>query len=557
MKKVSPLLLIITLSLGLLISCVQTDKSGRPIIKSAKLTNKDKAATPAPDLQAECEAKTPPHRYVTVMPSPSVSGTPAVPVSTCELIPSRPTDAVFVNRDFCSCLDGKPDIINNCAAFCVGKGAGAATLYGSVFVGPEIENNPKLKNLSGWCTKDIGDGNTNPGCELQITDGSIISTLPMTITAGTNQFTVSLTPLNFNVTYVANILEKSSGAVSNSFQIRRTDGTDAIVSKGPLAIAAISQYFCVERGGGTITTDNAKDFVFNGAGRLHYYFTTANEPPPLAATSDNFIFCHDIQRSGLIDNASFPRLGLTENFFYMWGVNDSRFFDLNGNSKLDINDEIKTILEKKYGIKSETNIFFELPWANFPGNATSSSSSSSSSGSSSGSSSSTVKSRLGYIMQPWVDSNNNAYCLTQKDYNSDSPLFKILKDYVGVDTEGLYVAVKEPETLIDPTTQKPKVARDDYLLISESRVKKLWFFFENNQAVEPDKFTVKTQTLHFYWPPNDTNSPYIRTGSQKLYTVRSLAEINNAELVGLRTTVSASDKRIACVPKTDVQPASN
>ncbi|MFN8371176.1 MAG: DKNYY domain-containing protein [Bacteriovoracaceae bacterium] len=368
----------------------------------------------------------------------------------------------------------------------------------------------------------------------------------MKITSG-NQFTVDLTSLNFNTTYIANILEKSSGATSNSFQIRRTDGTDTITNKGPLAIAAISQYFCIERGGGILTEGEAKTLIANGASKLHYYFTTTNEPPALAATSDNFIFCHDIERwKNVVDSPSYPRLGLTENFFYMWGVNDSRFFDLNANSKLDINEEIKSILKKKYSIDSDINIFFELPWSNFPGNSTSSSSSSSSG-------SNTVKSRLGYIMQPWVDANNNAYCLTQQHYNSDSPLFKILKDYVGVDTEGLYVAAKEPETIKDPTTGKVKQVREDYMLINESRVKKLWFYFENNQAVEPDQATVKSQTLHFYWPPNDTNSPYMKTGSQKLYTIRSLAEINNADLSGYRTSVSASDKRIACIPKQDNQ----
>ncbi|MFN8371175.1 MAG: hypothetical protein U0T83_11205 [Bacteriovoracaceae bacterium] len=175
MNSTTKLILIICLSLLGLISCVQTDKSGRPIIKSAKLTAKEKAATPAVDPQVECESRTPAHKFTLVGPTPTVSGTPTAKTYTCEPIPSRPTDAIFVNRDFCSCLDGKPDIINNCAAFCVGKGIGSATLYASVYVGPEVENNNKLKNLSGWCTKDIGDGNTNPGCELQITDGSLVS----------------------------------------------------------------------------------------------------------------------------------------------------------------------------------------------------------------------------------------------------------------------------------------------------------------------------------------------------------------------------------------------
>ncbi len=309
-----------------------------------------------------------------------------------------------------------------------------------------------------------------------------------------------------------------------------TKGTEEFYTKGPLRISGSNQYFCIERDGGSTASTSNHDTIFSGSNRLHFYYNEMTEPSIVPPSRDNFVFCHDTTKYGLSDSVAYPRLGLAKNSFYVWGLKDRRFYDFNDNDKLDINDEISAVLAKKYNIQAEANIFFTLFWKNGPvTNSTSGSP------------------RLGYIMQSWIDSNDNDYCLTQKHYNSDSPLFKILKDYVGIDTEALYVAASEPETIVDPITGRESSATNDYLLIKESDIKKIWFYYQDGEAIEPDQETVQTKTLHFYWPVNKESNPYVKTGSQKIYTVKSLSEVTGSST----TVVEAQDKRIGCVPKTN------
>jgi hypothetical protein len=154
-------------------------------------------------------------------------------------------------------------------------------------------------------------------------------------------------------------------------------------------------------------------------------------------------------------------------------------------------------------------------------------------------------------MQPWINgTTGRAFCPTQENYNGTDPTFKIMKDVVGVDTEGLYLAEKEPEVLTtDDGTSTP--APQDVLIIREGLLKQIWFYYENNTHFVPDAITATQKTIYFYWPADPIN-PLIRKSTQKIYTVRAPDEIGkNGSQTGLTSTIRPSDRRFGCVPALD------
>ena len=145
-----------------------------------------------------------------------------------------------------------------------------------------------------------------------------------------------------------NLVEKTSGAQSTAFQIRRVNpppsssnngyfDIDSLYNLGPLQMIPISQYSCITRSGQT--TDEGS--FYKSAARVHYYFPSINAPAALAPGS-NFLICHDTQTYGENDSTAYPRLELNPHIFTFWSYNDIRFFDQNQNSKLDINDILET-----------------------------------------------------------------------------------------------------------------------------------------------------------------------------------------------------------------------
>jgi hypothetical protein len=110
---------------------------------------------------------------------------------------------------------------------------------------------------------------------------------------------------------------------------------------------------------------------------------------------------------------------------------------------------------------------------------------------------------LGFVMSPFVDpATNKSFCPTFADYNdpTSSTAIQVMKDVVGIDTEGLYLGEKNVETaVIDGTTI---TSPPDYIVIKESTLKQIWFYFENEQAIAPNSITEGTKTLYFYYPPN-------------------------------------------------------
>ncbi len=149
------------------------------------------------------------------------------------------------------------------------------------------------------------------------------------------------------------------------------------------------------------------------------------------------------------------------------------------------------------------------------------------------------KKKLGYYMLPFIDKDTyKAYCPTADHYNSSNPLFQAMREIVGVDTEGLYIAKQNNVC--------------DIMLIRETQLKKIWFYIENNQHIEPNAQTVQGKQIQFYWPP-DENSPYVKKSHQRVYTVKLptdnlCGESNVQDAAEQQGYYPAHDKRIGCVP---------
>ena len=102
-------------------------------------------------------------------------------------------------------------------------------------------------------------------------------------------------------------------------------------------------------------------------------------------------------------------------------------------------------------------------------------------------------------MQPFVNSRTNqSFCPDEDDYASNDPLFRVLSEVVGVPTEGIFMSEKDQESLFD--CEGNFVSNPDLLLIRETDLKKVWFFFEGGKEVEPDEITATTKTIQFYFP---------------------------------------------------------
>jgi len=444
----------------------------------------------------------------------------------------RPDGEVFVNRDYCSCIDGKPDIINNCDAFCAGKTDTSPILFASVVVGAGIELNDELKDLNGWCKNEItGSNQTAPSCVMEVFDANFnTQQININTSAGSNSFNANISNLPLNKTFVAKIVEVSSGASSNEFQIRRieqdTSGNNN--TSTPLKIMPVSQYTCMNRTGTCGAIEDPNEIFLCGF-REYYYFPSNSTPLPMPP-GEHFMLCHDTQ-FGIDDTPLTPRLELIPQHFSVWSQSDIRFADQDQDSSPDINKMIQDRLVSEFSVQRTINIFGLFNWPNRP---------------SVGNASAPVAPNVGFYMQPWIDSvTGRGFCPKQIHYNSNDPTFKILKEVVGVDTEGIYLAVKQPDAN-DSQQQGPGIQ-----IIRENLLKQIWFYYENGQHFVPDEITSTQKTIMYYWPP-DPVDPYVRKSTQKIYIVRAPEEISTGGTTsGLTTVVRPPDKRFGCVPSLD------
>lgn len=466
--------------------------------------------------------------------------------------PTRPgangtSAAVLIQNDYCACLKGKPDILSDCASFCSTRTSDTEPwLYLNVKLTADIELS-SLKDLNGWCTKEIQDGNTNPSCEM-IFDDQLTSPIkvPITPDIGSKKLRIPIKDLTYNRRYVAYIRETKSLATSDKIQFQRVEQQTTTPVQGLLKTTPISLFSCIWRIGSTGTFN-----TYDNAFRRHFYYVDKNYPPSLPTT--DFLFCHDVIQFGSTDSPLFPRLELRENEIKLWSEVDSRFTDQvdeNGNSTAnqqpDINDTIKSEL-KKQNITSSGSYFQQLPWIAYPGVSNAP--------------------RLGFFLTAFVDTySGRATCPTQAEYNSNSPLYNLLRDYIGVDTEGFWFALKEPECYKDSSGKNQPVPTD-IMIMREGTLKKIWFYMKNGTTpTEPTESVLHSNTaIYFYWPMDEVN-PYIKKSTQKIYKLVYPDELNSdvaATLCGgtgssgssntggtapSLPVFRSSDKRIGCLP---------
>ena len=456
----------------------------------------------------------------------------------------RPNNAILWKTDFCACKDSKPVSYGNCASFCSGKNTnGVETLFAN-FTVTEAISLSGLGSVYGWCKTNLPNDEQNPECEIEAKDDQgNITPLEISISPNSNSLTADIqSRLDFDKTYVLTLVERSSKARSNSIQLVKfsTDVTAPVL--GPLKNTPVSQYACIVRE--FSTDDSTGDIYFNQAYRLHFYYIPSMPPTPIPAGNSNLI-CHDIFNPayGKIDNELFPRFENKPGIFNVWDTTDPRFYDNNGNGAMDVNDLIiqKT---KNFGgtIPAGTNFFSKFTWFGAPelnedaGNTNSSQ-------------------PLGYFMAPWIDQTTfKSYCLTSTQYNSNNPLFKAMRDVIGVDTEGLYIGEKAAETVIGDDGQ-PTTGFKDYVLIRETDLKAVWFYIKNGTPTAPTEENVANNAVYFYYPLNKA-SPYVKTSTQRIFRVRGAAELGNGNVStggsngsGVSTNYPPHDRKIGCVPK--------
>jgi hypothetical protein len=458
----------------------------------------------------------------------------------------RPSGAIKFKDGYC----GVPTTYGDCTAFCAANNT-ADDLFYTSFTVTEAISLTEFGSVQGWCSKALKDANgdlqsSNPSCVLSIKDeDGAEQDLPLNPqTANSNSIKVNISTLQNDKTYILTLKEVTSGAKSNSIQILKPSPTNNGIL-GPLKITPVSQYTCILRN--LSQDDTTGDVYYENAYRLHFYFIESSRPNPIPANTSN-IFCHDIFNTvyGAVDDRTYPRLEETPGTFSLWdGVSDPRFFDNNGNGNLDANDQIvNKVKDYGFNIPTGTNFFLQFSWPSNPTSDSSSGSGTSSAGA------------LGWYMIPWVDQTTfKAYCPNSSHYNSENVIFRAMRDIVSVDTEGLYIAMKDGELVNNggSTTIGPA----DYLLIRESDIKRVWFYLNGTTHIAPTDANVASKTIYFYYPFN-FNSPFTKTSTQKTYVVKKASELSSSSVSdsgtnngtnGAITTYPPHDRRIGCVPK--------
>jgi hypothetical protein len=458
---------------------------------------------------------------------------------------SRPDQAIKFKANFCGCKDGKAVTFGNCSSFCASKNTNGASLFYATFnVTEDISLNTSLVNVKGWCDTPLADEKTNPKCILKAKDDDNNEIIMDVDTNGAaNSISANIDKLSEDKTYVLTLVESSSGSQSDSVQVIKYSADIPMASLGPLKNAPITQYTCIRRP--PAPDETTGEIYYDVAFRVHFYFLPRIPPQPIQAGSD--IVCHDFMNPlyGAIDDILFPRLEEIPGIFNLWDNTDPRFYDNNGNNNEDVNDLIIQ-KAKNFGasnIPASTKFFFK-----FSGMTTSADSTEA------GSTSSVAQS-MGFYMFPWIDQSTfRSYCLNSTHYNSSNPLFKAMRDIIGVDMEALFVGAKAPETVFD-RDNKPLAAPNDFILIRETQLKKVWFYMKNGVPTVPTEAIVSTVPVFFYYPLN-LASPFVKSSTQRIYQVKGANELTEqkvqeggANSSGITTSYPPHDRKIGCIPK--------
>lgn len=453
---------------------------------------------------------------------------------------SRPSGAIVIQSNHCACAKGKPISIGNCTNICQEKSASSdetKKFFFNVDLTTAITET-NLLDMFGFC--NTLDGETSvASCSIEVKDeaGNVDFNLAFAPGAGKTSFAVDIGALAEDQTYRLTIVEAASGARSTTAQLRLTSDLIDDTVGGPLALMPVNQYSCLFRTGSIDSTSG--ELIVEDVNRFHFYFIPETRPEPLLQSSLPSVNCYDIELYGTTPINS-PLLEESTGSFSVWNKADPRFFDLDGDNVLQIHNLLEQNMRLQGQALSEPpSLFFPLSWPNgFDDGDTNPSDTDDST------TIEVASGDLGYYMTPFLDSDTfKAYCPKKEHYFSNSALFKAMREVVALDTEGLYAAKQDNVC--------------DFLLIKESLLKKIWFYKEAGEHIEPTNDTITGKKVQFYWPA-DTNSPFIKKSHQRIYTIKAASEITCGANTspesggqsgdGVRTNIPPHDKRIGCIP---------
>lgn len=459
-----------------------------------------------------------------------------------EEVDTRPEGAIIIQTGHCVCEGNQQVSIGNCESFCSTKTGeiGAKTLYFDVELTEAITLDV-FEDLAGFCSPQSTDV-AGKKCVIEAKDENGNSaTTDLVVSPGQTSFEVNITGMNLreDETYRLSISEVDTEAKSTSVQLRLVSELIIDDVGGPLALMPVNQYTCVFRSGGLDT--NTGELFNDSISQFHFYFIAKTRPEPLKEITLPTVACYDFPTFGTSPINS-PLLQEQTGSFTVWNRMDPRFFSLDGNNRMKIDELIEqSLILQGQNVTEGPSLFFELQWMSGIDDGEDNP------GDDGNTVSLTTKSDvLGMYMTPFLDRENGyrAYCPTQLHYYSDNPLFKALRDVVGIDTEGLYAAKQDNAC--------------DFLLVRETEVKQLWFYIENGQHIQPTDDTIRDKKIQFYWPADPT-SPYIKKSHQRVYTIKGSEDIScgdtpdvqsgSSDSGGVLTNLPPHDNRIGCVPK--------
>lgn len=470
----------------------------------------------------------------------------------------RPSDQVFLQAETCGCQDGKPVTLGDCVGFCQNKRHDTPILYVFTRVSEALQTDPRFGNLYNWCAKEIDDGETNPSCYLEARspNGEVKELVVDDLQERSLAFQVALTPLALNRTYVITLVESTSGARSNSLNLKRINKLDFGTNFGILQIDPIIQYSCLLNYGSGLTGD-AFQTQLDSVHRLFFYYNQRTPPPPVQPVLAQTIYCHNWLDSEVdrVDRESYPRLESLQ-LFPAWSQRDFRFNDNDGDGLMDIMQQIigrvSEITQTEIAPGQVSGSFFyPLKYPNFPTQVRPIDSSNNEQGENADAVSSSQARELGMLMLPFFEPERpfgeQTFCPSKAEYvNSDNPLIQAMGEVVGVGTQGLYFAHQSKNTRsINGETISPP---SNFMLIPETILKNIWFTWSSvdeetgDRRPAPIENLRQSTSIHYYWPPPQE---YLEQENPEVFC-RITEEGAGIRAVKVNTCISSDDSR--CVP---------
>lgn len=434
----------------------------------------------------------------------------------------RPSHDIKI-KDFCTCRNSKSENNKSCDDFCSDKpNTDSSILYVNTIMGPATMKNSKLGSLYNWCHTKLANDISQPQCILNANDGTSNNYIQVDIDRRSNTFSANVTNLEYSRNWTLTLSESKSGpyAEIEKFELNRVrNPIPGQEDRGALLITSINQFSCINYG---MDSNGNRD----GYAKKYYYFNANETPapiPPVGGGRQSSIVCHDEQMHPGDDSIEYPRLESLFGHFLGWDKVDPRF--LMDSDKLRINKIIDSRLLSEYGVNLYVDLFRPLHYA--------------------AAGKPTFKNFLGYVMIPFSDVSGRSFCPTEFNYKSSVPLFNLLADYMG-DTEGLYVAEKEPELV---TSNDNMTYFYGSMLIRQSSLLKYGFFITESGIKTPiTSETLHQKTVYYYWPTDPTVDS-LKKGNRKLFTIMNPSMMHESGMSSLPNSTTTSDKRIGCIPK--------